>query len=258
MFFYNMTRLPQARHRPRLSSPPSASLKSAVRGSLKSAVRGSLKSAVRGSLKSAVRGSLKSAVHGSLKSAVRGESQPTVRGSLKSAVRGEANPPYMAPSSTPPSTALSSPLSTGKANPPSAALSSPWGKPTRCPRLPQVLPSTGKVSPDSGPPLTQAAGRRQVPVDPVHTSRPGVPYHVPEVMAFFVLLCPQEHLNLSCHVGLVHGDSSASLTWKRLLRDLARALDSLSCPEEASAFKPSPVPRLPVSVADTRGYQENS
>ncbi len=55
-------------------------------------------------------------------------------------------------------------------------------------------------------------------------------------------------------VGHVHGDSSgaglpASLSrkWKRLLRDPARAPDSSSCSEEASASKPSPG-GLPVPV----------
>ncbi len=76
-------------------------------------------------------------------------------------------------------------------------------------------------------------------MDPVHiTARSVVPY--PRSHGFLVLLCPQEHFNLSCHVGLVHGTRLLSLRWKRLLRDPVRAPDSLSCPEEASASKPSP------------------
>ncbi len=116
------------------STPPSASLSSPPSASLSSPPSASLSSPPSAALSSPP-------------SAGKANPPSVALSSPPSA--GKANPPYMAPSSTPPSTALSSPLSTGKANPPSAALSSPWGKPTRCPRLLQVLPSTGKASPDS-------------------------------------------------------------------------------------------------------------
>ncbi len=108
------------------------------------------------------------------------------------------------------------------------------------------------------PPLTQArriaadsclpAAVNPSPVDPVHTSRPGEPC---------LSCCAHRNILIkscrSCPWRLVWGrrllilwprrpfqpPASLSLIWKRLLGDPVRAPDSSSCPEEASAFKPS-------------------
>ncbi len=131
MFFYNMTRLPQARRRPRLSQVRRPRLSQVRRPRLSQVRRPRLSQVRRPRLSQvrrprlsqvrrprgkpthrpwlsqvrrprgsqpAVHGSLKhTAVHGSLKSAVHGESQPAVRSSLKSV--GKANTLSAAPSS---------------------------------------------------------------------------------------------------------------------------------------------------------------
>ncbi len=156
----------------------------------------------------------------SLKSAVRRESQPAVRGSLKPAVRGSLM---------------------SRRHPRLPQVCRPWGKPTRRPRLTQArrLPLTQARR----PPLTPA----QVPL--IQSTRHGQECHVP------VGTTRHKHFNLSCLIlstetrlgqavpRVVAMEASPSrlpllsLKWKRLLRHLVRAPDSLSCPGEASASK---------------------
>ncbi len=113
------------------------------------------------------------AVRGSPNPAVRGEIDAAVRGSFKPAVCGRSTPPSTAHLSLPPFT----------------------GDRRRRLRLSQArLECMWQAR---RPPLTQARrpplSPSQVPVDPVHTSRPGVP-----CLCLVVMSC------------LVHGDSSGA------------------------------------------------
>ncbi len=117
--------------------------------------------------------------------------------------------------------------------PPSAAHPSPL-KPTGSP-----VTQARRIAADSSPP----AAADPSPVDPVHTSRPGVPClsccaHR-NILTNLVLSAETRRGQVAPLVMAEEAIPSRlpllSLMWKRLLRDLVRAPDSLSCPEEASA-----------------------
>ncbi len=152
-----------------------------------------------------------------------------------------ASPLAANPASPPLSAAPSSPPFAVRSTPPSARLSQ--ARPLASPPGVHVAPVVHVASPPA------AADSNPGPVDPVHTSRPGVPclcLVVPSGTVLIIMSC----LVLSTETCLgqavprvVAMEASPSclpllsLKWKRLLRDPVRAPDSLSCPEEASASK---------------------